>query len=291
MVMGLDSHLEGEGHDRAVHPCGSNKRSVIGLPGCQSDLVSAIGEVNDKIVLILLNGGPLTIPAEDQSDKIQAIVEAFYPGALGGRAVADVLFGKESPAGRMPVTVVLSEDDIPPSVDYNMATDPGRTYRYLQNSALYPFGYGLSYTQFKYSNLMISPMTVAPCNPVTVSVEVENVGKMNSDEVIQMYLTAPEAPSMSINPQFNLIGFNRSHITAGSVQEVKFTINAYLMTSVASDGNRVIVPGTNFAVYVGNSSPQKSDKEGTVLMGKFTVTGTLTDITNCPNTVPQCLAC
>ena len=291
MVMGLDGHLEGEGHDRAAHPCGSNKRSTIGLPGCQSDLVSVIEEVNDKIVLILLNGGPLTIPAEDQSDKVFAIVEAFYPGALGGQAVADVLFGKEHPAGRMPITVVQSEDDLPPSVDYNMATDPGRTYRYLQKPALYPFGYGLTYTQFKYSNLKISPMTIAPCSSVTVSIEVENVGKMDSDEVVQMYLTTPEAPGTSVNPQFNLIGFNRSHIAAGSTQEVKFTINAYLMTSVASDGSRVIVPGMNFAVHVGNGSPQKSGKEVTTLMSKFTVTGTVTDITNCPNAVPQCLAC
>ena len=291
MVMGLSGHLEGEGHDRAAHPCGSNKRSSIGLPGCQSDLVSAIGEINNKIVLILLNGGPLTIPIEDQSDNIPAIVEAFYPGALGGKAVAEVLFGKASPAGRMPVTVVQSEDDLPPSVDYNMATNPGRTYRYLQKPALYPFGYGLSYTQFKYSNLMISPMTVAPCNSITVSVNVENVGKMGSDEVVQVYLTTPEAPGMSVNPQFNLIGFNRSYFAAGSMQEVKFTINAYLMTSVAPDGSRVIVPGANFVVHVGNSSPQISGKAVATLMGKFTVTGSVTDITNCPKTVPQCLAC
>ena len=291
MVMGLDGHLEGEGHDRKAHPCGADKRSTLGLPGCQSDLISSIQEVNDKIVLILINGGPLTIPMEDQSDKVLAIVEAFYPGALGGRAVAEVLFGKVSPAGRMPVTVVQSEDDIPPSVDYDMASDPGRTYRYLTKPVLYPFGYGLSYTSFKYSNLMISPTSIAPCDSITVSVEVENTGKVDSDEVVQVYLTTPEAPGMSIKPQYNLVGFNRSNIATGSMLKVMFTINAYSMTSVAADGHRLIVPGSNFVIYVGNGSPQQSNKEVTLLKTQFSVTGSVTDITNCSNGVPQCLAC
>lgn len=138
---------------------------------------------------------------------------------------------------------------------------------------------------------MISPMTVTPCNSITVSVEVENTGKMDGDEVIQVYLTTPEAPGMGVSPRYNLVGFNRSHIAAGSTQEVTFIINAYLMTSVASDGNRVIVPGSDFIIYVGNCSPQKSDKEVTILKGQFSVTGNVTNITNCSNTVPQCLAC
>ena len=291
MVMGLDGSLEGEGYDRKAHSCGSETRSAVGLPGCQSDLISFIEEVNDNIVLILLNGGPLTIPVEDQSDKVRAIVEAFYPGALGGMAVAKILFGGVSPAGRMPVTVVQSEDDLPPAVDYNMTSDPGRTYRYLYKPVLYPFGYGLSYVHFKYSNLMISPMTISPCDSIMVSVEVENTGKIESDEVVQVYLTTPK-DDMSVNPPLNsLVGFNRSNIAAGSKLEFKFTINAYLMTSVTLDGNRVIVPGS-FVVYVGNASPQKSGKEVTILQGQFTVTGSsATDITKCSNSVPQCLAC
>ena len=290
MVMGLSGHLEGEGHDRAAHPCGSNKRSSIGLPGCQSDLVSAIGEINNKIVLILLNGGPLTIPIEDQSDNIPAIVEAFYPGALGGKAVAEVLFGKASPSGRMPVTVVQSEDDLPPSVDYNMATNPGRTYRYLQKPALYPFGYGLSYTLFDYNNLVISPKTISPCDSIVISVEVLNSGKMDSDEVVQVYLTSPKAPGVKVHSQYDLVGFNRSSFSTGAMLEVKFVINAYLMGSVGLDGGRVIVPGS-FVVHVGNASPLKSDKQVTILQGEFTVEGEPTDISDCPHSVPKCLAC
>ena len=289
MVMGLDGSLEGEGHDRKAHPCGSEVRSAIGLPGCQSDLISSIEKVNEKIVLIILNGGPLTIPIEDESNKILAILEAFYPGALGGMAVAEILFGsKISPAGRMPVTVVQNEDDLPPAVDYNMVSYPGRTYRYLQKPALYPFGYGLSYVEFKYSNLMISPKTIAPCDSVMVSVEVENTGKIDCDEVVQVYLTTPKD---SMNPLYNLVGFNRTTIPAGSKVELMFTINAYLMTSVPQDGSRVIVPGS-FTVYVGNASPQKSNKEVIIVNGLFNVTGSsVTSIAKCSNPVPQCLAC
>ncbi|XP_065911336.1 uncharacterized protein [Dysidea avara] len=177
MVMGLDQFIENEGKDRGEYTCWlSANRSAIGLPGCQHDLISAIEEVNDNIVLILLNGGPLTIVEEDQSDKIRAIVEAFYPGPLGGTAVAKVLFGEVSPAGRMPVMVVESDKDVPPSVDYNMATNPGRTYRYFTKSVLYPFGYGLTYTKFEYSDLKITPKSIAACDSVVVSVKVQNTG-------------------------------------------------------------------------------------------------------------------
>ena len=290
MVMGADQSVERESRDRTGYPCHSSNRSVIGLPGCQHDLISHVEEVNDKIVLILLNGAPLTIPVEDKSDKILAILEAFYPGPLGSRAIAKVLFGEISPAGRMPVTVVLSEDDIPPSVDYNMGTVPGRTYRYLQKPALYPFGYGLSYALFDYNNLVISPKTISPCGSVVVSVEVLNSGKMDGDEVIQVYLTSPKAPGIKVHSQYDLVGFNRSNFPAGAMVEVKFVINAYLMSSVGPTGRRVIVPGS-FVVYVGNASPLKSDKEVTILKGEFTVEGKLTDVSDCPHDVPKCLAC
>ena len=290
MVMGADQSVERESRDRTGYPCHSSSRSAIGLPGCQHDLISHIEQANDKIVLILLNGAPLTIPVEDQSDKIRAIVEAFYPGASGARAIAKVLFGEVSPAGRMPVTVVQSEDDLPPAVDYNMATDPGRTYRYLQKPVLYPFGYGLSYTLFDYSNLVISPKVISPCSSIIVSVEVQNSGKMDSNEVIQVYLTSPKAPGVKVNAQYDLVGFNRSNIPSGSIVEIKFIINAYLMSSVGQNGKRAIHPGS-FFVHVGNASPLKSDKQVTILSGEFTVKGKVTDVSDCPNHVPKCLAC
>ena len=293
MVMGLGQSIEKESRDRVGYPCRSSDTSAIGLPGCQHDLISYIEEVNDKIVLILLNGGPVTIVAEDQSDKVRAIVEAFYPGPLGGTAIAKVLFGEVSPAGRMPVMVVESDKDVPPSVDYNMATNPGRTYRYFTKPVLYPFGYGLSYTTFDYSGLSISPKTISPCESVVVSVEVQNTGRMDSDEVVQIYLTTPTAPGAHIRPHYNLVGFKRAFFTSstGTVIKLEFTINAYLMTSVTQNGIRVIVPGSGYVVHVGNSSPQKSKKSVTLLKDQFTVTGSVMDVTSCPSTVPQCLAC
>ena len=291
MVMGLDQSVEMEGKDRASHACESMKRSAIGLPGCQHDLISAIEEVNNKIVLILLNGGPLTIVKEDRSHKVRAIVEAFYPGPLGGTAVTGVLFGEVSPAGRMPVMVVESDKDVPPSVDYNMVTSPGRTYRYFTKPVLYPFGYGLSYTKFEYANLRIVPKEISPCSSVDVLIDVHNIGAMDSDEVVQLYLTTPKAPGVSVGSQYHLSGFNRTHFPTGSVTEIHFHINAYLMTSVTPKGNRVIVPGSGYVVHIGNSSPQKSNKSVTLLEDQFTVTGSVTDVTSCPSTVPQCLAC
>ena len=291
MVMGLDQLIENEGKDRGEYTCWlSTNKSAIGLPGCQHDLISAIEEVNDKIVLILLNGGPLTIVEEDRSDKVRAIVEAFYPGPLGGTAVAKVLFGEVSPAGRMPVMVVESDKDVPPSIDYNMATNPGRTYRYFTKPVLYPFGYGLTYTKFEYTDIMISPKSVAACNSVVVSVNVKNIGEMDSDEVVQLYVTTPKAPGVDVSPLYNLVGFNRTHITIGSSVYMQFTINAYLMATVDLTGNRVIVPG-NFTVHIGNSSPLESDKSVILLKDMFTVTGKLTNTLSCPKPVPQCLAC
>jgi len=293
MVMGLSQSVERESRDRVGYPCRSSSRSAIGLPGCQHDLITYIEEVNDKIVLILVNGGPLTIVEEDQSDKIRAIVEAFYPGPLGGTAVAKVLFGEVSPAGRMPVMVVKDEMDVPPSVDYNMATHPGRTYRYFTKPVLYPFGYGLTYALFDYNNLKISPKIISPCESVVVSVEVQNIGRMDSDEVVQLYLDTPTAQGVQVNSQYNLVGFNRTYFTSGTGTVIKFEfiINAYLMTSVTLNGKRVIVPGSDFVVHVGNASPQKSKKTVTLIRDQFTVTGSVTDISSCPSTVPQCLAC
>jgi len=190
----------------------------------------------------------------------------------------------------MPVMVVESDKDVPPSVDYNMATNPGRTYRYFTKSVLYPFGYGLTYTEFEYTDIMISPKSVAACESVVVSVNVKNIGKMDSDEVVQLYVTTPKAPGVGVNSLYNLVGYNRTHITVGSSVYMEFTINAYLMATVDPIGEIVIVPG-DFTVHVGNSSPQESDKEVILLKDMFTVTGNMIATSSCPGDVPQCLAC
>ena len=137
---------------------------------------------------------------------------------------------------------------------------------------------------------MISPKSVAACDSIVVSVKVENTGKMDSDEVVQLYITTPKAPNVNVTPLYNLVGYNRTRIPAGGSVSIQFIINAYLMATVDTIGIKVIVPG-NFTVYIGNSSPQQSDKTVILLKDMFTVTGTLIATSSCPAGVPHCLAC
>ena len=130
MVMGVDKTVEAEGRDRVHVPCDGTSYDILEPPGCQNALVQLISELNSNIVLVLINGGPLSLSQIYPNKAVVGIIEAFYPGALGGTAVADVLFGKYNPGGRMPVTTYVSSGEVPPAVDYGMSTPPGRTYHY-----------------------------------------------------------------------------------------------------------------------------------------------------------------
>ena len=156
MVMGLDGSLEGEGHDRVAHNCKDKEIDVLALPGCQGDLVSTVADANKNVVLLLMNGGPLSLGDISLNDNVKAIMEVFYPGALGGLVIPTILVGNESPAGCMPVTTYKSSKEAPDPTDYNMNTSPGRTYRYYSGTPEVPFGFGLSYTTFSYSKLSLS---------------------------------------------------------------------------------------------------------------------------------------
>ena len=155
-VMGLDSTVEREGEDRANTTCDSEPIDNLALPGCQTALIEAIISSNPRVILVLINGGPVSIPTLYENKAVLGIIEAFYPGPLGGIAVADVLFGKYNPGGKMPCTVFHDTKEIAVATDYNMTRPPGRTYRYFTGKPLFPFGYGLSYTSFKYSQLVLS---------------------------------------------------------------------------------------------------------------------------------------
>ena len=126
MAMGLDGVLEGEGHDRVAHNYKDKEIDVLALPGCQGDLVSTVADANKNVVLLLMNGGPLSLGDIYSNDNVKAIMEVFYPGALGGIAVPTILVGNESPAGRMPVTTYTSSKEVPDPTDYNMNTDVSR---------------------------------------------------------------------------------------------------------------------------------------------------------------------
>ena len=282
-VMGLDSSVEGEGHDRAQTSCQSEEQDILALPGCQTELIHEVIRYNSKVILVLINGGPVSLTALYNNKGVIGILEAFYPGAVGGTAVADVLFGKYNPGGKMPVTVYESITDVPSATDYDMSTPPGRTYRYFVNDPLIQFGFGLSYTDFEYSQIMITPTSIKPCDSVKVSVSVQNTGDIAGDEVIQLYVQPPTSSSRPFIPILQLLGFERASINPSVVHMTSFELNPYLLSLVDADGERYLFPG-EYMVLVGGGS------EVDMVEAHFTITGDITNIRDCAG-APQCLAC
>ena len=278
-VMGLDSTVESEGHDRANTTCDSQSVDNLALPGCQTALVETVIASNPRVILVLLNGGPVSIPNLYTNKGVLGVVEAFYPGPLGGNAVADVLFGKYNPGGKLPYTVFHSTNDIAVATDYNMTTPPGRTYRYYTGMPLFPFGYGLSYTKFEYSKLALSATSITVCSSVNVMVCVENTGQVLGDEVVQVYV---ESPKLSGKPNIQLVNFERVSLAPSTTHTRHYKLNAYLLSLVDDDGEHYVFPGQYTVVVTGGLEDR--------LTGQFTIEGSVTNVKECPG-VPQCFGC
>ncbi len=184
-----------------------------------------------------------------------AVLLVWYPGEEGGNAIADILFGKVSPSGRLPITFPKSLDQLPPYEDYSMK---GRTYKYMDEDPLYPFGFGLSYGSFTYGELKISKANISKNEEVTVSVEVTNEGEVESDEVVQLYVSDDEA-SVDV-PNSQLFGVQRIKLAPKESKNVSFTLKPNAFQLVNNDGQRVLEPG-KFTVHVGGSSPMKRSQE------------------------------
>jgi beta-glucosidase len=223
-------------------------RTSLDLPKVQQTLMERVvtAAAGKPVVLVLLNGSALAIAWADR--HVPAIVEAWYPGQAAGTAVADVLFGGVSPAGRLPVTFYRSLDQLPPFDDYAMQ---GRTYRYFTGAPLYPFGHGLSYSSFAYAKLAV-PRKAAVGAPVAVSVEVQNSGTMAADEVVQLYVTDVEASAPV--PLRALKGFERVFLRAGEKRVVRFALDERAFSLVGKDGQRLVEPG-RFTIAVGGKQP------------------------------------
>jgi beta-glucosidase len=202
-------------------------RNEIDLPGSQEELLKAVYATGVPIILVLLNGSAVTINWAEAN--IPGIIEAWYPGQSGGTAVAQVLFGDYNPAGRLPVTVYQSIEQLPAFDDYKMK---GRTYRYFNGEPLYRFGFGLSYTQYKYRLLAIQKDESA--NKCTISVEITNSGERDGDEVVQVYLKAKKRPDYA--PGWSLGGFKRVPIKAGKALEVSFDLTPDNLSLVDESG-------------------------------------------------------
>jgi beta-glucosidase len=223
------------------------------------------------MVLVLANGSALSV--NWANDHVKAILEVWYPGEAGGTAVAEALAGDFSPAGRLPVTFYKSAEQLPPFEDYSMAN---RTYRYFKGDPLFPFGYGLSYTKFRYSNPRVSSESIAADGTVTISADVTNSGAVAGDEVVQLYLTHENVEGASLR---ELRGFQRIHLAPGQSKTVKFNLSNRDVSIVDAAGKREIVSATVKA-WVGGGQPALAEKfasEGVNTQFKITSESTLPD--------------
>ena len=231
--------------------------STSTLTGLQQTLLEQIVALGKPTVLVLIAGSALSIGWAHE--HVDAIVYAWYPGQEGGNAIADVLFGDYNPGGRLPITFPQSIADVPPFADYSMK---GRTYRYLESEPLYPFGFGLSYTTFTYSELELSRAELKAGEVLEVSVEVSNGGELAGEEVAQLYLKDLEAST--VTPIHALRGFQRVLLSAGERRKLRFRLETKDLTLIDDRGQRVLEPG-RFRVYVGGSQP---DARSIELLGR-----------------------
>jgi len=232
-------------------------RDSLDLLGAQNDLVKAVVETGTPTVVLLINGRPLSI--NYIADKVPAILEGWYLGQEGGTAAASVIFGDVNPGGKLPITFPHSVGDLPDY--YNHKPSANRTYAFSTRKPLYPFGYGLSYTTFRFDNLRVEPAQILSSGTAKVSVDVTNSGSREGDEVPQLYIHQRVAEV--VQPVMQLRGFQRITLKAGEKKTVEFTITPEMLSMLNIDMHRVVEPGV-FDLMVGPSSDQTSTVELTV---------------------------
>jgi beta-glucosidase len=272
LCLGLGPSLEGE-EDRNDPSEMKGDRLRLELPRIQQRLLEEVAKVGTPIVLVLTGGSPLAVPWAQE--HVPAILMAWYPGQAGGTAVAEVLFGAVSPGGKLPVTFVRSVDQLPPFTDYSMK---GRTYRYMEEEPLYPFGYGLSYSTFRFDSLSLSASSIPAGREITASVRVTNTGSRRADEVAQVYVTDLEA-SVRV-PRWQLAGFSRVSLDPGRSETLTFTLTPRQMSIIDEQGGRLLEPG-RFRVYAGGSQPDTRSQALTgtrPLSAEFSVAGSATHL-------------
>jgi beta-glucosidase len=245
-VGGISPQLEGEEMTVKVPGFSGGDRTTIGLPQVQTDLLKVLHSSGKPVIFAMMSGSALATPWE--AEHLPAMLTSWYGGQSAGTALADVLFGDYNPAGRLPVTFYKSETQLPAFDNYSMA---GRTYRYFTGEPLFPFGHGLSYTTFKYSNLKVLSKP-AIGQPIRVSVEVQNTGARAGDEVVQLYVRHPGATGRVA--RHALEGFRRINLAAGAKQTVQFTLSPRQLSRVDAQARRVEAPG-KVQVFVGGGQP------------------------------------
>jgi beta-glucosidase len=250
--VGSSPLLEGEEGASLLTP-NNGDRDDISLPASQMEYIKQLAIHGAKIVLVVTGGSPLALG--EVEDLVEAIIFVWYPGQEGGKAVADVLFGDVSPAGKLPLTFPQSLDQLPPFEDYGME---GRTYRYMIQEPLYPFGFGLSYSRFEYADLSLEKPEISAGESLSVSVQVSNTGERAAAEVAQFYLSDLEASAPV--PLHHLVGFERVSLQPGESRRLQFTLTPEMMSFFDEDAKLTLEPG-DFRLEVGGCSPGQRGQE------------------------------
>ncbi len=249
-VMGLDASLEGEEGDTG-NEYGSGDKPNLQLPGLQHDILKIAKESGKPVILVLLTGSAMAVTWEDEN--LDAILQGWYPGAQGGTAIARILFGEANPEGKLPVTFYYTTEELPDFEDYSMK---GRTYRYMKQKALYPFGYGLSYTDYTYQNVTLVSEEIRGERGVVLQAEVTNTGEMDGTETVQVYvgLEREDAP----NPQ--LKGIVKVPLKAGETKKIEVSLPKEAFMLYNEKGEHVLYPGS-YHIYIGGSQPDERSLE------------------------------
>lgn len=245
-ILGLDPSLEGEEGDTVASPNGGD-RVAIELPAVQLAFLTELRKHAKKLVLVLTGGSAIAIP--EAHEFCDAVLQVWYPGCEGGRALADVLFGETSPSGKMPVTVPRRTEDLPPFDDYHMR---GRTYRFAEIEPLYPFGFGLSYANFSYGPLRLDRASLDQAGSVTARVTITNSSARAAQEAVQCYVMPPRIHAETARAV--LIAFKKVTVPANGSVDVEFSLSAERLRQINAEGESVWLPG-DYELIVGSASP------------------------------------
>lgn len=259
--VGLSPQLEGEEMPIKIPGFSGGDRTNVDLPKPQQDLLTALGATGKPIVVVSLTGSAFAMTWA--KDHANAILQAWYPGVEGGTAIARTLAGENNPGGRLPVTFYAGVNDLPAFTDYNLK---GRTYRYYSGKPLWGFGYGLSYSSFRYGPVKLSASTLNAGQPLDATVTVTNAGARDGDEVVEAYLKTSQANG----PIHSLAGFDRITLKAGESRDVTLHLDPRSLSSVDDKGNRAVLPGS-YRLSLGGAQPQETSSKSEA---SFTVTGT-----------------
>lgn len=262
---GLTSKFEGEEMSVQAPGFAGGDRTSLDLPAPQQKMLEALHATGKPVVLVLMNGSAMSVNWADAN--LPAIIEAWYPGGDGGQAVAGLIAGDFSPSGRLPLTFYRSAEDLPAFTDYGMK---GRTYRYFGGTPLYPFGYGLSYTRFRYDQARLNTSSISAGEAAKVSVQVANIGDRDGEEVVQLYVSRPGVDGA---PLRSLAGFQRVTLKAGEVRTVDFDVPARALSIVDAEGGRA-VPAGQARIWIGGGQPDVAQNRASAGVGiDLTISG------------------